>query len=260
MASTFDYVKEKIMEDSAKKMGAEFKASQWTSRQKIALTCRILFERGHFYDTAGQISVRAEDPGTYFTQQLGLGFDEITAGNLLLVDEDLNVLDGPGMANPANRFHSWVYRARPDVQCIVHSHAPYVSALSMLGQPLAVAHMDSVTLYDDCAFLPEWPGIPYGNEEGEIISATLQDKRAILLAHHGYLVACSRVEEACFLADMLERAAMLQILAAPAGDIKPVDSKLAREAHDAVLEESSINAEFAYRARRVLHRHQDCLD
>ncbi|MDO2305726.1 class II aldolase/adducin family protein, partial [Escherichia coli] len=38
-----------------------------------------------------------------------------------MVDEDLNVLHGHGMANPANRFHSWVYRARPDVNCIIHT-------------------------------------------------------------------------------------------------------------------------------------------
>ena len=51
-------------------------------------------------------------------------------------------LSGDGMANPANRFHSWIYRARPDVQCIVHTHAFHVAALSMLEVPLVVSHMD----------------------------------------------------------------------------------------------------------------------
>ena len=62
----------------------------WTLRQKVALTCRALFDGGHDSGLAGQITARAEQPGTFYTQQLGLGFDEITAGNLLLVDEDLN--------------------------------------------------------------------------------------------------------------------------------------------------------------------------
>ena len=82
-------------------------------------------------------------------------------------DNLMQVLEGEGMANPANRFHSWLYRTRADVQCIVHSHAPHVAALSMLEVPLEIAHMDTCVLYGQCAFLGKWPGIPVGNEEGE---------------------------------------------------------------------------------------------
>ena len=46
------------------------------------------------------------------------------------------------MPNPSNRFHLWIYRAKPRLNSIMHTHAPYVSALSMIGVPLAVAHMD----------------------------------------------------------------------------------------------------------------------
>jgi L-fuculose-phosphate aldolase len=96
--------------------------NSWSIREKLALTCRILFDAGHDAGLAGQITTRAENSGFYYTQPFGLGFDEITPSNLVLVDEDLHVLDGSGMANPANRFHSWVYRTRPDVNCIIHTH------------------------------------------------------------------------------------------------------------------------------------------
>lgn len=65
--------------------------------------------------------------------------------------------------------------------------------------------MDICPLYDDCAFLKAWPGVPVGNEEGEIISAALGEKRAVLLAHHGMLVTGKTVEEACGLALLMER-------------------------------------------------------
>ena len=48
---------------------------------------KALFDAGHDSGLAGQITARAEADGTYYTQRLGLGFDEITAGNLLLVAE-----------------------------------------------------------------------------------------------------------------------------------------------------------------------------
>ncbi len=177
MAETMNDSKTVLMERAKQDMATQFGASEWTTRQKLALTCRALYDAGHDSGLAGQITARAEQPGTYYTQRLGLGFDEITDANLLLVDEDLQVLEGNGMANPANRFHSWIYRARPDVRCIVHTHPFHVAALSMLEVPLVVSQMDMAPLYDDCAFLPDWPGVPVGNEEGEIITAALATRR-----------------------------------------------------------------------------------
>ena len=263
MASSFTDSKSELMRRAAEQLTAcqtkEGVDSQLTTRQKLALTCRALFDAGHDSGLAGQITARAEADGTYYTQRLGLGFDEITEDNLLLVDEDLNVLDGDGMANPANRFHSWIYRARPDVQCIVHTHAFHVAALSMLEVPLIVSHMDTTPLHDDCAFLADWPGVPVGNEEGEIISAALGDKKAVLLAHHGQVVAGASIEEACSLAILIERAAKLQLAAMAAGTVKELPEELAREAHDWTLSPQRSRANFAYYVRRAWARHPDAL-
>lgn len=124
----------------------------------------------------------------------------------------------------------------------------------MLEVPLVVSQMDTTPLYDDCAFLKDWPGVPVGNEEGEIISAALGDKRAILLAHHGQLVTGATVEEACNLAVLIERAARLQLLAMSAGTVQPLPPELAREAHDWTSTARRDQANFAYYARRALRQ------
>ncbi|MET9291348.1 aldolase [Streptomyces sp. NPDC003077] len=259
MAETLATAKSELVEQAHRRMREVIPDNDWTPRQKLALTCRILFDGGHDSGLAGQITTRAETPGTYYTQRLGLGFDEVTEDNLVHVDEDLNVLNGEGMPNPANRFHSWVYRARPDVNCIIHTHPLHTAALSMLEKPLVVSHMDTTPLFDDCAFLETWPGIPVGNEEGEIISAALGDKRGLLLAHHGMLVAGSTIEEACVLALLFERAAKLQLMASSAGTIRPLPPELAREAHDWVSTPKRDQATFSYYARRALRDHPDCI-
>jgi L-fuculose-phosphate aldolase len=260
MSSTFELSKKELVESAKTQMDAALTDTGWTVPQKLALTCRILFDAGHDSGLAGQITCRGPSPGTYYTQQLGLGFDEIAASNLLLVDEDLNVLGaGKGMPNPANRFHSWIYRARPDVQCIVHTHPLHVAALSMLEKPLVVSHMDMCPLYDDCAFLQRWPGIPVGNEEGAIITQALGAKRSVLLAHHGQLCAGSTIEEACLLSILIERAARLQLLALAAGEIQPIPEALGREAHDWILTPKRNTTTFAYYARRALIKHGGCL-
>jgi L-fuculose-phosphate aldolase len=259
MKDTFELNKDELIQRSQSQMDLLLKDSEYTLEQKLALTCRILFDTGHDSGLSGQITARAQEPGTYFTQRLGLGFNEITAGNLLLIDEDLNVLRGDGMANPANRFHSWVYRARPDVQCIIHTHAVHTASLSMLEVPLEIAHMDNCILYDDVAFASAWPGVPVGNEEGEFITAALGDKHALLLSHHGLLIAARTVEEACVLSIAVERAAKMQLIAMAAGQIRPINPALGREARDWINRPKRNAATFAYYARRSLAQNADCL-
>ncbi len=259
MADTMHLGKDELIARAKAEMLRQFETPEWSLRERLALTCRILFDGGHDSGLAGQITARAPEPNRYFTQRLGLGFDEITASNLLLVDEDLRVQEGGGMPNPANRFHSWVYRARPDVNCIIHTHPLHVASLSMLEVPLEVSHMDNCTLYDDVAFLKDWPGVPVGNEEGEIISAALGSKRAILLSHHGMLIAAGSVEEACVLALQFERAARMQLLAMAAGKIQPIPPALGREAHDWILTPKRSQVGFSYYARRALRAHPDVL-
>jgi L-fuculose-phosphate aldolase len=239
------------------RMERHFTVPAWSPRQKLALAGRILAAEGHDSGIAGQLSARAERPGTYYMLRFGLGLEEATPENLLLVDDDLNVLDGEGMPNPSNRFHLWLYRAKPHVNSIMHTHPPHVSALSMIGVPLAVSHMDTCLFHEDCGWLPEWPGVPFGDEEGRIISEAIGDRRAMLLAHHGQLAASATIEEATVLSVHIERAAKLQLLAMSAGTIRPINPALAREAHDYRLKERAVGATFHYYARRALQQYPD---
>lgn len=251
--------KRELMQRAQRNMDQQIRDMELDNRQKIALTCRILFEEGHDAGLSGQITCRSDAADTFITQRFGLGFDEITADNLLEVDRDLQPVEGQGMANPANRFHTWIYREHPEINCIIHTHPTHICALSMLRVPLTVAQMDICSLYRDCAFLADWPGVPVGNEEGIIISEALGRKRAILLAHHGQLVAGKTIEEACNLAILIERAARMQLLAMSAGQIQPLPDALASEAHDWVSTDKRNKVNFAYYARKTLKAHPDCI-
>ena len=251
--------KKDLMENAQREMTNAIDDIELTDRQKLALTCRILFDKGHDAGIAGQITCRSTQPDTYLTQRFGQGFDEITAASLMEVDHDLKPLDGEGMANPANRFHTWVYKEHPDVNCIVHTHPTYIAALSMLKVPLVISQMDTCGLYNDCSFVENWPGVPVGNEEGILIAQALGNNRTVFLAHHGQLVAGKTIEEACNLAILIERAAKLQLLAMSAGEIQPLPQDLAQEAHDWVSTDKRNKVNFAYYARQALKHHNDCI-
>jgi len=250
--------KQRVIRDAKQSISRELTGGHWAPRERVALACRILHAEGHESGLAGQITCR-ESERSFLTQRLGSGLGEARASELLLIDEGLHVLEGSGLPNPANRFHAWLYRARPDIQCVVHTHPPYSSALSMLGVPLVIAHMDGCALYDSVAFLPEWPGVPVADEEGRLIAAALGDKSAVLLVHHGLVVVGHSVDEACVLALQFERAARLQLLASSAGEIRLLDRELGLEARDWLRTPARMAATFAYYARSVLAKDAQCL-
>jgi L-fuculose-phosphate aldolase len=231
----------------------------WTTQEKVALACRILAAEDHCFTLAGQITAVADEPGTYWTAPWGPAFDEVRVADLIRIDDDLETVGGGMLANPATRFHLWVYRVRPDVRCIVHTHPPFASALSMLGQPLVVSHMDATPLYEDCAFLADWPGVPTTDEEGRIISEALGEKNAVLLAHHGMLVTGETVEQAVVRGLLIENAACLQVRAQSAGEIVPIPRDLALEAREFLLHSGIVDATFGSFARRILRRDPSCL-
>lgn len=204
-------------------------------RQRIALACRFLAREGHAGSLAGQVTVRADEPGTYWTVAWDRGFANAHAGGVIRIDEEMNVIEGDGKPNPGVRFHLWIYRARAGTGAIVHTHAPHAAALAMLGVELAVAHMDSALFFEDCALLPDWPGVPLANEEGRIISEALGAKRSVLLANHGLLTAGGGLDEAVYLACLLERACQMQLRAGALGAVRALDPAKAREARAFLL-------------------------
>jgi len=251
LTRTDNRAKDYFADRSAKEMREHLKGRDLTVQQRLAVTARMLAMDGHEAGLAGQITARADQPGTFWTLRFGLGFDEATPKDFIRVDDDLHTVEGDGMANPATRFHLWVYDGRPDVNAIVHTHPPFTSAMTMLEEPLIIAHMDQTPFYNDCAFLKEWPGLPIADEEGRIITEALGDKHAIVLAHHGYLIAGKSVQEACYLAVYLERAARMQLRASAAGKIRPVPDALAEEAGAYLRKDSIVNATFDYYSRQT---------
>jgi L-fuculose-phosphate aldolase len=233
--------------------------SSLNARQKVAVGCRILARDGHAHSLAGQVTARA-DENSFWTTSFANGLREATASNLVRFDRGMTLVEGEGMASPAVRFHLWIYQRRPDVQSIVHTHPPHVSALSMTGQPLVSAHMDAMMFHEACAYLRDWPGVPLANEEGEIISSALGDKPAILLAHHGLLTAGSSIEHAIYLAVCLEHAAKLQLLASSNGEIRLPRPELAREARQFLTKASVMNATFNYWARQIIREDAGVLE
>ncbi len=232
----------------------------WNDAEKITLACRILAADGHDTIVPGLVAVRTAKPEGFLTLPMGVGFEEVTPRQILTVDKNLNVLKGKGKPPKAAGFLIRILQLRADINCGIHTHAFYTAALSMVDEPLAVAHMDATMFHDDCAFLREWPGNPVTELEGEIISRALGPKRAALLANHGLATVGQTIEEAAWMALCFERAARMQVRARAIGSLSKIDPEFARDAHNYMTDPTMVATQFRRFARQVLRRDPSCLD
>ncbi|WP_372527790.1 class II aldolase/adducin family protein [Piscinibacter sp.] len=78
------------------------------------------------------------EPGVCLIDEFGLGFDEVRASDLVKIDVPGRVVDGSGRrVNPSGfAIHGAVHAGRPDVECVIHLHAPWSVALAMLPEGL----------------------------------------------------------------------------------------------------------------------------
>eukprot|EP00392_Amoebophrya_sp_AT5.2_P019910 g20943.t1 len=253
----------------AKALTSKMVQPSWPRDQKMALTARILADAGHGGTLSGQIScrdnneTRAKEGLHFWTQVYGVPLELIRPSDFILVNDRLEVVDGNGFPNLANRFHLHVYKARPDINCFVHTHPTWTNALSMTGLPLHIGHMDTMALYDQVAHIPDWPGVPFGDEEGEIIQTALgKSNWGVLAAHHGLMVGGRTIEEATYRAIFFEHAAEMQIkaLSAIGGNftsLPDVDRITAERAREWRISPGPVKAHFNSWARQALRNHGD---
>lgn len=122
------------------------------------------------------------------------------------------VYDENGIASlAANR--GIVHVARPDINCVAHSHSTFGRAFCALGRNLDTITQDSCAFHNDHALYASFRGAVLGPEEGQHIAKSLGKSKAALLQNHG-LLTCGKTVEACVFWFMsLERCCQVQLLA-----------------------------------------------
>jgi len=179
-------------------------------RQQLADVCRVLF-RLHLVDYMGHPSVRV--PGTdrvLIKPRHSVRIraqDQIAPDDMATIDLDGNHLAGEH-APPGERFiHTAMYRARPDVQAIVHTHQPLATVMSIADAPiLPVLHVEGELVEKP---VPMWPHamLVTTPELGADLASTLGQHRVVLLQGHGVASAAETLGEAALQAIHLEHLA-----------------------------------------------------
>jgi ribulose-5-phosphate 4-epimerase/fuculose-1-phosphate aldolase len=158
------------------------------------------------------------EPGAYLINAFGLAFDEVGASGLVKVDLQGRVIDGSARpVNPSGfAIHGAVHAARPEVECVIHLHAPWGVALAMRPEGLLPTSQWAMRLHRRLGRHP-YEGLALGADEQQRLVRNLGTLDGMILENHGTLVVGRTVAEAFMLMHILERAAEAQLRAMAAG-------------------------------------------
>jgi L-fuculose-phosphate aldolase len=182
-------------------------------RRAIVDTVRWLMARRLYTGTSGNVSARGG--GGLLITPTGVVCDDVDAASIVALNMD-GVARGALPPSSEWRIHRDIYRRRPDVGAVVHTHSTFATALSCLRRPVPAFHyMVAKAGGDD---LPCARYATYGTEAlSRSALAALDGRRACLLANHGLLALGADLQAARLLAEEMEALCEQYVLARVAG-------------------------------------------
>ena len=196
-------------------------------------------------------------PGHFLINPLGLHWSEVTPGDLVVVDAQGRKVSGKHRVEPTAFFiHSAIHRGKHNAACVMHTHMPYATALTIVeGGRVEWASQNSLKFYQRIAYDEQYNGLALDEAEGERMCARMGEADVLFLGNHGVLV-CGPTVAATF-DDLyyLERACQLQVLAMSTGKkLRTVSPAVAEKTGRQMQEDSEQAALHLEALKRLLDR------
>ncbi|MEO7241900.1 MAG: class II aldolase/adducin family protein [Variovorax sp.] len=192
-------------------------ASLDESLVRLAKACRILEMEGHGDLSLGHLSLRDPEGRGFWMKRNRIGLGEVLGpDDFVLVDMDGNKIAGPGGRHSEWPIHSEIFRLRPEVMVVAHSHPFYSCVLSAAAEPIqpftldADYFMEVVRHEDEVALIKT-------KEEGHALATTLGKHFAVLMGNHGVSFCGTSIEHATCIGVFLEKAARAHVVGCSAG-------------------------------------------
>jgi ribulose-5-phosphate 4-epimerase/fuculose-1-phosphate aldolase len=185
-------------------------------KEKMVLICKVL-QQQRLVDVYGHLSARLPGDRILSTPHMPPG--KVALRDLIAIDNHGKKLEGFGEPNGETAMHTSIYKARADVQCILHYHPDELVALAAGGQGIKVVANCAVHFYGGVPIYDS-PLLIRNDQLGDKVAETLGDRNAILLRGHGGTVVANDLDTLLRLGIDLVRTARIQIMAASLGPLK----------------------------------------
>jgi L-ribulose-5-phosphate 4-epimerase len=186
--------------------------------------------------TSGNLSGRDPETGYVVIKPSGVRYQDLAPELMVVVDLEGQVIEGDLKPSSDTASHLYIYRHRPDVGGIVHTHSPYATAFAAVGQPIPVC-LTAIADEFGCT-IPCGGFAPIGGEEiGREVVQGIGDSPAILLKQHGVFTIGPDATAAVKAAVMVEDVARTVFLARQLGEPEDIPEEAVRRLRHRYTEE-----------------------
>jgi L-fuculose-phosphate aldolase len=226
-----------------------------TEEQLIAETAqanRALGAAGQSDMVWGHVSIRDPEGRGVWMKASGWSFEELTPDRVVLVTPEGEVLAGSERRHIEYPIHTEVLTARPDLNSVVHTHAPAAVSFAALDQPLLAISHDGVEFAEpQISRFTRTGALIKSAELGKALAETIGDGVGCLIPQHGLVTVGPNPATAVMRALLLARACHVQLQAMAAGPIRrSSDSAEIALKKAEVWPQSQIDAGYAYLCRK----------
>ena len=166
-----------------------------SEQAQVALMCRMLFREGWNEHIAGHITYRL-DNGAMLTNPWELAWDEVTASDILTLDESGRIIEGEWNVTPAVGLHVQLHQLRPDVKVIIHNHARWSGLWANMHRVPPVYDQAGAYVDGPLPVFDEYGGTFEDEDKSLAAAKALGDAKWALLANHGSLVVGKDLRQA----------------------------------------------------------------
>lgn len=185
-----------------------------------------MIEGGYTLETWGNISYRDPETQKVYLTPSGMNYATLTEDDVVVCDLNGNILEGHRKPTIETGLHCAVYRARQDVNAIIHTHPIYSTVFSCMGEDIPMIIDEAAQILGDTCRTAEYalPGTP---ELAENCVKALGDKAAsCLLKSHGAVCVGDSMETAFKIVKVLEVTAQIyQMIRATGGNYQPISQE-----------------------------------
>lgn len=162
---------------------------------------------------------------TIFMKASGAAFEDAKKTDYVGVDFNSGKLvDGKLKPTSEVQMHLACYKARPDINAVIHTHPPYATAYAMLGKTLEPFTPDFVAFI--CTSVPVVPYIvPTGKELADAMAAKIKNHNGVFMMNHGILTVGCNLKEAYYRSLLIEESVKTYIFAKILGKMRFLSKK-----------------------------------
>jgi ribulose-5-phosphate 4-epimerase/fuculose-1-phosphate aldolase len=181
-------------------------------RLHLAAVYRLLAHFGMDDLIYTHASARVPGEDAFLINPFGLFFNEVSPASLVKLDFDGHVVgSGRHAANAAGFvIHGAILRARPDVNCVIHTHTRAGVAISCLADGILPMNQFAIEFHERIGY-HAYEGIAFNMDEGERLDRDIKGKIALVLRNHGLLTVGASIPAAFYFTYYLEQTARVQM-------------------------------------------------